>query len=143
MNVYPITVDRDGKPVTLGLRLDVSHIRKLCSDHKDDINSILLNGASDPGILAEVLTAALGYRKNDNETTDGDEVYDLLVDKGYAGQLAWLRLALEIGKVSGTLSASQADTIIREAQSAEEQAFAAAPRASGVPIEDPTGAAAH
>lgn len=143
MNVYPITVERDGKPVTLGLRLDVSHIRKLCSDHGDDINSILLNGAGDPGVLAEVLTAALSYRKSDNEITDGDEVYDLLVDKGYAGQLAWLRLVLEIGKVSGTLSASQADTIIREAQSAEKQAFAAASSAPDGPIEDPTGPAAH
>ena len=53
------------------------------------------------------MTYSQNFKGNDNTVTDGDELYDLMIDAGY-DQEKIFKTVVETGKISGILSAEEA-----------------------------------
>lgn len=101
-----LTLTLDG--VTYQLRLTLAGQRELSlkADGADALSCVM--GAIDsPEDMAELLTQALSWPGNENPIHDGEELYDLLVDNGYAGNEAFTELVLNIAHNAGLLSAEE------------------------------------
>lgn len=109
MNIYPVTVERNGERLTVQLKLDVKRIRELTAKTGKDIIDMITDAPKDPGLMAQILDAALRFRNNPNPPDlDGDELFELLVEGGTRGMSAWMRVVNGIGVVSGPLDETQA-----------------------------------
>lgn len=64
----------------------------------------VMSAIDEPEDLAALLTEALNWDGNENTVRDGEEMYDLLVDAGYAGNEAFTELVLDIAHNAGLLS---------------------------------------
>lgn len=91
-----------GKDVKL--RLTTGGQRSLKEKTGEDALSVILGAATDMEFMIALLTEALNWTDSGNEITDGAELYDLLVDEGYAGQGKFAELAVQIGVASGLLN---------------------------------------
>lgn len=113
MNVFPVKVFRDDKELTVTLKLDTKNLRKLSAkyDNRSPLD-IITDASSDPGVLADILDAALRYRNNDNpKDMDGDVLRDLLVEGGFGGMAQSMALANNIAVVSGVMDKEQATAL--------------------------------
>lgn len=121
MKVYPLTVKQeDGSKVNLTLRLDLAHLRQLKDETGSDPMELISDATSGDAVtLARILDAALNYRNNDNAITDGDELYDLLVDNDVCGLSGWAELLGKVVTVSGILTAKQMQGIRKKLKKAE------------------------
>lgn len=61
--------------------------------------------------ITYLLGAAAAHRGNENPVTDGEEIYDLLVDDGVSWPDGFFSVALEIAVASGILSEKAAESI--------------------------------
>lgn len=115
MNVYPVKLQRNGKSLTVTLKLDLNHIRELCEKYSKDILEIVTEAATSPSVLGDILDAALRHRHNDNPVDlDGDELFDLLVEAGkMSGMTAWMELSNNVSVVSGILDKEQAAAMLK------------------------------
>lgn len=121
MNVYPLTIkNEEGKKVTLTLRLDLSHIRQLKEETGSDPLDLISDAGSGNSLtLAALLGASLNHKNNKNAITDGDELFDLLVDNGVCGLSSWAELLSKVVTISGILTAKQMQGIVRKVKEAE------------------------
>lgn len=113
MNVFPVKVNRDGKELTVTLKLDTKHIRNLSAkyDNRSPLD-IVTDASSNPGVLADILDAALQHRNSGNPMDlDGDELLDLLVENGCCGMMKHMTLANDIAVVSGIMDKEQASAM--------------------------------
>lgn len=93
--------------VTVKLRLTLrgqKELRKLNPDPGMSVLGIIMGSVDEPEDMGNLLTQALNWDGNKNEITDGYELYDLLVDNGYRGSEAFLKLALEIADNAGLIT---------------------------------------
>ncbi|MCD7770136.1 MAG: hypothetical protein LUH36_08505 [Oscillospiraceae bacterium] len=88
---------------TFRLRLTVGGQRRLKEKLDADAMSVILAAGGDVEYMTALLTEALNWTDSGNSITDGEELYDLLVDEGYAGQGKFGKLAVDIGVCSGLM----------------------------------------
>lgn len=93
------------------LRLTLGGQRMLRRQFDEDTLETVLGAAVDGERMAAVLQQALNWDGNDNRITDGEALYDLLVDCGWSGQEAFGALAFEIAAESGLISREQAEKL--------------------------------
>lgn len=93
------------------LRLTLGGQRALRRQFHEETLETVLGAAVDGERMAAVLQQALNWDGNDNRITDGETLYDLLVDCGWSGQEAFGELAFEIAAESGLISREQAEQL--------------------------------
>lgn len=64
----------------------------------------VMGAIDDAEDLVALLTEALNWEGNENPIHDGEELYDLLVDNGYAGNAAFMDLVFSIAHNAGLIS---------------------------------------
>ena len=70
-----------------------------------------------------MLTEALSWPDSGNTITDGEQLYDLLVDWGWRGQERFGALCFDLAAASGLITETQALQLKDTLRSAMEQAF--------------------
>lgn len=115
MNTYNINVNVNGEETEIKLRLTLGSQQKLKKKYNQTAMSTLYDAIDDAEVLANVMTEALTYKGNENQIKDGAELYDILVDNGYAGVEDFARLAMGIANSSGLVSERQAEATINRA----------------------------
>lgn len=103
----------DGKVYTF--RLTSGNQKKLESQYKESAMQLILNSADDVDKMIELLQKSLAHKGNENGNVSGEDMYDMLVDEGMTGNVERLKLAVEIGKVSGVLDEKTADAVVKSA----------------------------
>lgn len=116
---YPVTIDG----TTYKLRLTRAGQRALRMQYDEPPLSVVLDAQSDEDKMCSLLTQALSWPDSGNPITDGEQLYDLLVDSGYAGPEQFCGLALEIAAASGLMTAEQAGKTRQKLASVFRQAF--------------------
>lgn len=101
---YPVTAG----DVTCQLRLTLGGQRALRQQFDEEPLQTVLEAAVDGERMAAVLQQALNWEGNRNPVTSGEELYDRLVDCGWAGQADFGELAFQIAAESGLISREQA-----------------------------------
>ena len=115
---YPLRVG----DMELKLRLTLAGQRRVREKWGEDILPFLLSAAMDAVKLCDLLSCCLDWPGSGNPVTDGEAVYDLLVDGGWQGQEKFAALVFDVAVQSGLLSRAQADKLTE----AVRQSFAAA-----------------
>ena len=85
-------------------RLTVGAQKVLEKKFGEQANQFVFACADSVEKMTYLLGAAASYQGNENPTTNGDEIYDLLVDDGVAGQDGFFGVAIEIAVASGITS---------------------------------------
>ena len=117
-NTFDIELNYGGTPVKVSLRLTIRQLlelKKLLNRkgaNIEDYYDVVVGSITDPEIAIEYLQAALNFNGNTNTITDGADLYDLLVDNGYAGPEAFVPVYAGIAVVSGILSQRKADYLV-------------------------------
>lgn len=107
----------------LCLRLTVAGQRTLRERFQEETLQTVLGAAGDSERMAALLDAALNWPGSGNQVTDGEVLYDLLVDQGWNGQVQFGGLAFDIAAQSGLISAEQAEQLKASIAQAVEDAF--------------------
>ena len=123
MNTYKLTLGSGKDATELNFRLTLGGQQALKKKYKESALSTLFSAVDDGEVLAVVMTEALSYKGNTNPITDGVEVYDLLVDEGYAGAEGFTEIAMNIAAASGLISQEQAEQVIAKAKGAMDKAL--------------------
>lgn len=100
MRTYDKTLD--GK--VYSFRLNVLAQKEMERKFKETATQTVFSAADSPEKMTYLLSAAASYKGNDNPTTNGDEIYDLLVDAGVCGQDGFFEEACNIAIASGIMS---------------------------------------
>lgn len=111
----------DGQRVQL--RLTVAGQRALRERYQEEPLQTILAAAGDGEKMAALLEAALNWEGNRNGIHNGEELYDLLVDEGWSGQVRFGGLAFDIAAQSGLISQEQAEQLKASIAQAVEEAF--------------------
>lgn len=110
MNTYDIKVGNE----EIKLRLTLSGQMALKKKYKDgNVTGLIMTALDDAATCADILTQALTYKGNENKIKDGEELYDLLVDEGYAGYEGFGELLLSVAQVSGIVSEKDKDRLYK------------------------------
>jgi hypothetical protein len=133
---YPLRLDGQ----TVQLRLTVAGQRMLRERYQEDVLQTVLSAAGDGERMAALLEAALNWAGNHNEIQDGEELYDLLVDNGWSGQVDFGGLAFDIAAQSGLISKEQAEQLKNSIAQAVEDAFQGLEQPEKEEKNDPFGA---
>lgn len=78
-----------------------------------NILAIIMGAADDLGDMEALLTEALNWEGNNNRIHSGAELYDELVDAGYAGTEDFMKVALNIAKNAGIINQDSRDRLDR------------------------------
>ena len=105
------------------LRLTLNGQRELKARFHEDTLQTLLSAAGDSERMGALLTQALCWEDSGNELCDGERLYEMLVDQGWAGQARFGALAFDIGAASGLLTEEQARALKETMSQAVEEAF--------------------
>ena len=115
------TLRLDGEKIQL--RLTVAGQRVLRETYQEEPLQVILGAAADGEKMAALLEEALNWKGNENRISDGEELYDLLVDHGWNGQAQFGGLAFDIAVQSGLISPEQGEKLKQSIAQAVEQAF--------------------
>lgn len=98
------TYDRilDGKQYSF--RLTALAQKEMERKFKESAMQIMFQAVDDIEKMTYLLGVAANYKGNDNPTTDGDDIYNLLVDDGVCGQDGFFEVACKIAIASGIMS---------------------------------------
>ena len=114
---YEITLNNnDGEEITLKLRIDIRGQMAIKKKYGEEAATVIGEAISDIEKMAFVLTQALTYKHNENSITDGADLYDLLVDNGYAGPIAFAEFLTTVAVYSGAMdeeSKEEIDSLVR------------------------------
>ena len=110
-------------PLVLGeeeyrLRLTMAGQRALKERYGEDILPFLFSAATDGEKFCALLGQCLSWPGNDNPTTDGESLYDRMVDEGWQGQEAFAELIFQLAVTSGLLRQEQAQQLNAAVQKA-------------------------
>lgn len=108
MKTLKLKLQKDGNQIELDLRLTFAGQWALEEKYKEDTMTCLTTAATELKKTLDVLQEAANFKDNKNLITDAEEIYDLLVDNGYAGTEGFADLMINIGKVSGIFKEKQA-----------------------------------
>lgn len=106
------------------LRLTVGGQRNLRARFGEDTLQTVFLAAGDSERMCALLTEALSWPQSGNALTDGEQLYDLLVDWGWRGQERFGALAFDLAAASGLLTEEQAEQLKKTLSGALEEAFA-------------------
>lgn len=120
-NTYNLDLKAGEEKITVKLRLTVLGQTRLKKKYPDAQlatgekvpAAIIYSAFDDPTVMADIFTEALTYKDNENSIHDGAELYELLVDNGYAGALDFGPLLLNIAQGAGLLTQGQYDGWIK------------------------------
>ena len=116
---YPVTLDG----ITYRLRLTVGGQRSLQSRFGEETLQTVFLAAADSQRMCALLTEALSWPDSGNPITDGEQLYDLLVDGGWTGQERFGALAFDLAAASGLITEAQAKQLKSTLHTAMEDAF--------------------
>lgn len=120
---YEIKLNNGKNEITLGLRINLKAQFELKKKYKEDAIASILSAVSDAEKMAYIFTLALSFDGNENPITDGVELYDLLVDNGYAGQEQFMELLTSIAFFSGLMSEKRKAQIDAYIKGTVDEAF--------------------
>lgn len=106
-HTYDIKLKRDKETITVSLRLTLGgqiNLKNMYKEVNGTALQVIFMGMDDPAVMADVFTECLTFEGNNNDIIDGEELYDLLVDNGYAGEEQFVPLLTSIAEASGLLS---------------------------------------
>ena len=107
------------------LRLTMAGQRALKERWGEDILSFLFSAAIDAEKCCDLLGQCLSWPDSGNPVTDGEALYDLLVDEGWQGQETFAALVFALGAESGLLRQEQARQLTDTVKNVYRQAFEA------------------
>lgn len=81
--------------------------------HGQNILAIIMGAADDLEYLEELLYQALNWEGNPNTVHSGSELYDAMVDAGYAGTKDFMAVTLSIAKNAGIITQDARDRLER------------------------------
>ena len=99
----------DGK--TYAFRLTIGAQRELREKYHEETIQTVLSAPNDMDKMSDLLGAAAGYPGNVNAVTDGDTIYDLLVDDGVCGPVGFTEVAAQIAVASGIFDKRSHDAV--------------------------------
>lgn len=97
------TYDKVLNGYTFKFRLTIGKQREMREKFQEETFQTVIATPVDPDKMSYLLGAAADWPGNENPTTDGDEIYDLLVDSGVCGQVEFLDLVTHIAVTSGII----------------------------------------
>lgn len=118
-NYFPLR----GEGTEYRLRLTVGGQRALRNRFGEDTLQTILTAPADSERMCALLTEALRWPDSGNPITDGEQLYDLLVDWGWSGQEQFGALAFDIAAQSGILTRETAGRLKQTLHRAMEEAF--------------------
>ena len=77
----------------------------------ENIIGIIMGAPDDLERMSALLTEALNWEGNSNKIHTGEELYDELVDAGYAGSADFMKVCLNIAKNAGLLTQDDRDRL--------------------------------
>ena len=87
------------------LRLTLAGQKSLLQKNPDTpIMAIIMGAVDDPVDMDNLLTEALNWEGNENTVHSGAELYDRMVDAGYSGSKAFMKVVLDIAHNAGLLT---------------------------------------
>lgn len=104
-------------------RLTVGAQKSLERKFGESASQLLLGSAADVEKMTYILGASASYTGNENPTTNGDEIYDLLVDDGVAGEDGFFDIAIKIAVASGIINEKYADKTVEAVKKMLEEAY--------------------
>lgn len=114
-NTYTLEL-KDGKEkVKVELRLTIAGQLALKKKYKENTYPLLFEAIDDAEIFCFILGEALNWKGNENSITDGEELYDLIVDNGYQGIGKLGEILFSIATVSGLISESEKERLLKRA----------------------------
>ena len=123
-NAYQLNLkDENKQKVSVKLRLTLGGQKALKKKYDEPAMTTLLNAVQDAEIMVDVFNEALNYKNAENTITDGEELYDLLVDNDYKGIEAFTEIMMGIGEASGLFSKKQAESVIAASKGLVERAI--------------------
>ena len=99
----------DGK--TYSFRLTIGAQRELREKYHEETIQTVLSAPNDMDKMSDLLGAAAAYPGNTNAVTDGDTIYDLLVDDGVCGPVGFTEVAAQIAVASGIFDQKSHDAV--------------------------------
>lgn len=116
MKTLELKIKRDNATEKVHLRLTCGGQRRLKEMFEDETMSILMGAINEIDKTVAVLETALNYKDNDNTITDGEELYDLLVDNGTCGNEEFAKLITDIAVCSGIIKKTQANSLVKSVE---------------------------
>lgn len=124
-NSYELTLKNGKNDITVNFRLTFGGqiaLKKKFPKESDGKNGnegalqIIFAAMDDAEVMVGVFTEALNFVGNENPITNGEELYDLLVDNGYKSSASFVPILTAIANVSGLITDKQKDVIDTMAQ---------------------------
>lgn len=124
MKTVELNIKNNGENVKVHLRLTAGSQLRLKEKYGDENTlSTLLGGIDEIEKTIDVLNESLNYKNNDNTITDGEELYDLLVDNGHTGMGDFAKIITDIAVASGIISKPQANSVVNSVTRTYESVF--------------------
>ena len=82
-----------------------------------------MSGINEIEKTVAVFDTALNYKDNDNVITDGEELYDLLVDNGTCGMDGFAKVLTDIAVASGIIKKDQANSLLKSVKDTYDNVF--------------------
>lgn len=112
MKTLEIKLKVDGVDKKFHLRLTAGGQKKLKEKYDENMLATLMSAVDDIDRAVDILDAALNYKDNDNEITDGEQFYDLLVENGRNGAEDFAKVLTDIAVNSGIIKKDQANSVM-------------------------------
>lgn len=106
---YKMELNNNGKNIVINLRLNIAGQRAIREKYNCSAEDFVNSCFGDAENTAALLGIAAQWEGNQNEITDGDDLYDLLIDNDYAGVIKMAYVILNIELTSGMIDKNQLD----------------------------------
>lgn len=116
MRTYELNLKRDGEPVKVNLRLTLGSQLTLKKKYNENALSTIFGALDDPEKMVTVFNQALNYKDNENEITDGAELYDLIADNDLGGVTGFQEILSGIARESGLLTEKEKAAVNAQAE---------------------------
>lgn len=123
MKTLEIKLKVDGAEKKFHLRLTAGGQKILKEKYEENMLATLMGAVDDIDRAVDILGIALGYKDNDNEITDGEQFYDLLVDNGKIGAEDLTKVLTDIAVNSGIIKKDQANSVTKSVSDTYKNMF--------------------
>ena len=125
MKTLELRLKNNEEMIKVHLRLTCGGQRSLKEKFEEDTLSTLMGGINEIEKTVAVFDTALNYKDNDNVITDGEELYDLLVERGVANLNAdgIAKVLTDIAVASGIIKKDQANSLLKSVKDTYDNVF--------------------
>ena len=114
MKTVELNLKNNGENVKVHLRLTAGGQLRLKEKYEEENTiSTLMDAINNIDKTIAVFEESLNYKNNDNTITDGEELYDLLVDNGRTGIADFAKVITDIAVASGIINKPQANSLVK------------------------------